>query len=75
MYQGEYFQLKRNQSFGELILSSTKDSVNTLGKAALEELSTVLDIIEQSELSGLIICSDKKLFLWWSQCKGISCSV
>jgi len=31
MYQGEYFQLKRNQSFGELILSSTKDSVNTLG--------------------------------------------
>ncbi|TON19667.1 hypothetical protein CGH62_25440, partial [Vibrio parahaemolyticus] len=62
MYQGEYFQLKRNQSFGELILSSTKDSVNTLGKAALEELSTVLDIIEQSELSGLIICSDKKLF-------------
>ncbi|HIF9469956.1 TPA: fatty acid oxidation complex subunit alpha FadB [Photobacterium damselae] len=62
MYQGEYFQLKRNQSFGELILSSTKDSVNTLGKAALEELSIILDTIDQSDLSGLIIRSDKKLF-------------
>lgn len=62
MYQGKYFQLNSIDSFVELVFDSNVDNVNTLSKAALEDLSHCVDVIEQSDARGLIIRSGKKLF-------------
>lgn len=62
MYQGQFFQVATRGQFAELIFDAQTDKVNTLGKAALEELEQCVDIIQSSDRKGLIIRSGKALF-------------
>ncbi|MCJ8305385.1 enoyl-CoA hydratase-related protein, partial [Shewanella sp.] len=62
MFQGQYFQLVPRDQFAELIFDSQTDGVNTLNRAALEELEQAIAIISATDITGLIIRSGKALF-------------
>ncbi len=62
MYKGQYFQLLKRNQMAELVFDSQVDQVNTLTKAALEDLEKAIAVIQVSSIKGLIIRSGKKLF-------------
>ena len=55
MFQGQYFQLVPRDQFAELIFDSQTDGVNTLNRAALEELEQAIAIISATDIKGTII--------------------
>lgn len=65
MYHGPFFklnQLPTQNNIVELVFDSEQDSVNTLRKEALIDLEKTLKLLENENIAGLIIRSDKRLF-------------
>jgi len=65
MYQGLFFSLNslaKEAKFAELVFDAQSDAVNTLTQAALVELEQCVELLENAELSGLVIRSGKALF-------------
>ncbi|WP_233546130.1 fatty acid oxidation complex subunit alpha FadB [Salinibius halmophilus] len=63
MFAGQTIFVERNGEFAELIIDAVDKSVNTLSKAALQELDDALKTVAASDVKGLLIYSKKKDFV------------
>lgn len=63
MYAGQTIFVERSGDIAELALDATDRSVNTLSKAALQELDEALKAVAASSVKGLLIYTKKKDFV------------
>ncbi|WP_198147273.1 fatty acid oxidation complex subunit alpha FadB [Gilvimarinus polysaccharolyticus] len=63
MFQGDILTLTSRDGFAQLEFDTPGSPVNVFSRKAIEEFSRALDVLEQAELSGLMIVSGKDSFL------------
>ena len=62
MYQGQFFQVKRIGDFADLVFDSQIDALNIMCKEAVEDLEKVTAVIKNSDVKGVVLRSNKKIF-------------